>query len=42
MKYKIRTYNWRIFLADILWLSGHFLKILSERLEYEADKTMKI
>ncbi len=38
MKYKIRTYNLKIFIADILWFSGHFLKILSEKLEYKSGK----
>lgn len=42
MEYKIRTYNIKIFVADILWLSGHFLKVLSEKLEYRANKIMKI
>ncbi len=35
MKYKIRTHSIKIFFADILWRIGHFLKILSEKLEKE-------
>lgn len=31
MKYKIRTYGIKLFLADVLWISGHMLKILSEK-----------
>jgi hypothetical protein len=42
MKYKIRTYNLQIFIADILWITGHTLKVWSEKLEKKADKIMKI
>jgi hypothetical protein len=34
MKLKIRTYSAKVFFADILWRTGHFLKILAEKLEY--------
>lgn len=42
MKYRIRTYSIRIFFVDISWLSGHLLKILSEKLEYSGDKIAKL
>jgi hypothetical protein len=31
MKYKIRCWYWRYMLEDLLWISGHWLKVLSEK-----------